>query len=162
MSDKMRISLRTGDITSESHYIKRMEGVFEELMKYAKMDVSEIQDKDSLQTFLESAKAKGVETGGLNFWIQKTDKYQSIIDRNSEERAKKDLQKSRETEKGLLSEGITPSSRNKRYARKQGIVYLGKTMDKRNYAYDFGKSRRVSYKLYSQIERTEKQKRRRK
>jgi hypothetical protein len=141
----MKISLRTGDITSESRYIKRIEGVFEDLMKYAKVSVDMIQDKDSLQAFLESAKAKGVSTGGLNLYIQKTDRYKNIVQDNLEENERQERQKKQEfTSRSELS----AVSKNKKNARSQGIVYLHSKG--RRYAYDYGLKKRVSYRTYSQ------------
>ena len=141
--------MRTGDITTESRYIKRIEGVFEELMKYAKIDVSRIKDRGDLQKFLESAKAKGVESGGLARWIQKTDKYSDIVEQNR-------IRESMQTESGKSASGVSPSTRNKKEAKKNKIVYLHSKGKK--YAYDYGRRKRVSYKLYSQIEKKKKAK----
>lgn len=144
------INLRTGGLTTQARYIKRIEGVFESLMKYSKIDARDIQSREDLQKFLDSAKAKGSKTGGLARWIEKTDRYQEIIASN--------VDRERKITKGrfptLVTGGNLFSTRSQKRAREEKGVWI----KNKNYAWNYQTNKRVSARPFLKGRFTKKQK----
>jgi len=140
----MFMSKTTGRIYgSEEEYLNQVIiPAFERIRRYSKQsgkgDDTQITSRASLMEYIEDV--TGSSNRGLANEIIKTDVYLDHVEENRADRIEK-----RQEER---IEKAHPVSVNRERAKKEGLVFIGRTKKGWLYAYDFKKKKSVSPKKY--------------